>query len=78
MVPRANFLLGTMKHGPEGKFSPRDRGARSRGQIFSSGPWSTVPRADFFLGTWSQEKGVKVGKKNIELVQNGPILGKNP
>ena len=23
-VPKANFVLGTMEHGPEGKYSPRD------------------------------------------------------
>ena len=28
-VPKANFLIGTMEHGPKGKLPPWDRGARS-------------------------------------------------
>ena len=49
-VLKANFLLGTVEHGPEGKYSPRDHGARSRGQIFFLGPgpkkkvWKWVKR----------------------------------
>ena len=44
-------FLKTMEYGPKGKFSHRDYGAWLQGQIFSSGPWSTVPRANFLLGT---------------------------
>jgi hypothetical protein len=67
-----------VEHGPEGKFSPRDHGARSRGEIFSSGPWSTVPRGNFLLGTMEHGPEGKFSPRDRGARSRGEIFSSGP
>ena len=59
-VPKANILIGTMKHGLKADFL---LGTEEHGPEGKYSPWDLVPR-----------KRCTSGLKNIESVQNGPKL----